>query len=694
MRQKTHLLLGLPEANHWSKLFQSETLKGRFWLFLAVVGDQAPSVGKELVEVLKQTKVVDEADLYQALLKLQNVALDNQVRLSLAGAFLSLKRWTFFSLNALVGIKRQDKPLRWVLAQLKLEPSSLVGVQREGDLIFFATGRLAQDPAVVRLALDQSRFRSRFLTLIYTQIRKQKCFVSDGLVVIDLDKQLAPLNFTVKAKADSVTRTPAVNESKNNLTPRGLAKMRLRVVLHNLTLRSKTFLSWSRLVLTRFHRDFKIWLSLRKTPKTMVDNRVIKQAGEAIKAVKLDELITRSKQASRFGRASKLPRRLELEPESKVGVGFRLGGARLRRHRLLFSLFMVLLSVLLIGGLFFFWQSKKKHREQAIRQQLAPHQTQLRRLQVADRTLLPKTRDEAKKLLEKLKVLQASYPANSLEAKLVQEQIQATNAFLETVASSKELESLPIYLDISSFSADFVISDAAFTANKLYLLDKTKKLLLVFDPALNQTNQFALVSLDKIKDLATYKDQALLLDNGVYGFDPAVTEPKSLIAASELVNSSTLVAAYGDFIYLYNPDEANIFRFGPKLDKEPKTWLKTVLGGKYNQVVSWVIDGDIWTGGQEGLISRYRAGRRLDFKLKGLPEPLAGPVYLATTTDINKLYVLAPEQDRVIELDKDGNFIKEVKNFVLGSAIGLVYEQKTNQVLAVSGSLVYRVPLE
>ena len=651
-------------------------------------------MGKELVEVLKQAQVVDEAALYQVLLKLQNVALDNQVRLSLAGAFLSLKRWTFFSLNALVGIKRRDKPLKWVLSQLKPEPNSLVGVQKDGDLVFFATGQLAQDSGLVQSVLTQSRFKSRALAIIYAQIRKRDWFVSDGLVVIDFDKQLVPLDFSVKAQVGSTLKPPPLVKPKSGLPLKNSVKALLGVVLTRLALGFKAFSGWFWLVFVRLYQGFKTWLNLKQASGVTVDNGVISQAGQAIKAVKFSELIARSKQVGQLGQVSKLPRRLELEPESKVGVGSRFRGVRLRSRRLLFSLFMVLLGILLVGGLFFFWQSKKNRREQAIKQQLAPYQTQLRQLQAADRTLLPKTRAEAKKLLEKLKALQAGYPANSLEAKLVQEQIQVANAFLERVASSKELKSLPIYLDISSFSVDFVISDAVFVANKLYLLDKTKKLLLVFDPASSQTDQFALVSLDKIKDLATYKAQALLLDNGVYRFDQAAAEPKSLIAASELVNTSTLVAAYEDFVYLYNPDEANIFRFGPELDKKPKTWLKTVLGGKYNQVASWVIDGDIWIGGQDGLISRYRAGRRLDFKLKGLPEPLAGPVYLATTTDISKLYVLAPEQDRVIEFNKDGNFIKEVKNFVLGSAIGLVYEQKTNQVLAVSGSLVYKVPLE
>ena len=692
MSKKAYFLVGTPDAKHWSTLVSDDTVKGRFWLVVAVEGEEALSVGQELKQTLREIKVVSEEDLYHLILKLHNIALDNQVRLSAVGAFLSLRQWTFFSLRALVGLKRQGKPIRFLINSVENEVKVLTGSHKFGDLVLGVFGRLATEKALISLSVKKSGFKEKLLIWLREFIDQRRLPLSAGILVLDIDRLLRPPK--VYQTADR-RHTPPVGADlqtpPSSTRTKGEFSVKLKQGTKQAKKRLAVFISLALAGLGRTYLFLKskvvAFFILGKTKlKTIKLSRPQNQIEEDAEAVSVSELLQEESK-----KESALPRKLELVKPKKPKLKKRF--ALDLKNRRVIGVVVFALVLALILGLVFAFRLSLKQRRQAVQSKLVPYSNQLELLKTKDESYLPQTRDDAKQMLTKLKELKASYPPDSLEAKEIDKQIQATEAFLTSIAGKKELQALPAYLDVSQFAADFVISDAFFASNKLWLLDKAKKALIIYDPVLAQTHQQALISLDEVKDMSAYKNRALLLDNGIYTLaaDPTAN-PKSLIPADEVIGGASLVNSFGDYVYVYNPEKANIYRYGPDFKEKPKPWLKTILGGKYSQVISWAIDGDIWLSTQDGLITRYRAGKRVDFEVKGLDEPVAGPVYLTTTEDLDKLYLLVPDQDRVIQLNKEGNFISQVKNFVLGSAIGLTYDTDKDQLLAISGSVVYTVP--
>ena len=698
MPQKTYFLVGLPEEKHWSKLINRQVKDGQFWLMLTLVGESVFSVGKELVQVFTDQDPQTPAELYQLVTKLQQIALDNKVKLSLAAVFLDQKHTlTFFSLNSLVGLKRYQKEPKWLFGQPKNEILALTGKQKLGDLVFLASCDFKDfKPELVNLLIKHHRSKE-LLTQLQSLLDREKLFASAALTIVDLGSLVQPAKssqekeFKSPAANVQVTSKPKTNHWVDNLKQLGqLGLVYLGQLSRYLETLFKKLATLLRLQLAALFAWFKQMRSRKQTFRKL--NLDDKTESETESVVDIDELLNPS-EAKKDNSLSQ-PRKIKLQStysDKPAKKKFKLH-LNFKNKRLLGGVVLALALALVIGVVGAWW-FKLNQRKQAISQTLAPYEEKLTQLQATDEANLPQTRDQANQLLENLKVIKTKYPQNSLEAKQIDEQIAAVEAFLASISGKKELQALPVYLDVSKFAADFVISDATTSESKLWLLDKTKKALIIYDDQVKQTHQQALISLDEIKDMASFNQKILLLDNGVYTLEADPTaNPTNLIASDDFIAGASLIDSFNEYVYVYNSTKANIYRYGPEFDKEPKPWLKTILGGEYNQVTSWAIDGDIWLATKTGRVNRYQAGKRTAFELKGLESPIDGPVYLTTTTDLDNLYVLVPNQDRVIEFDKKGNFIKEVKNYVLGSATGLVYDSDQNQVLAISGSIVYLVP--
>jgi len=138
MSVATHFLPGLPKSNHWSKFIQMQTNQGLVWINLALKGDDANSVGREIASFLTQSQVTDVKAFYQLLLQLKNIALDNQVSLSLTAAVQESNQWTFFAFHGLIGLKRK-KRFRWIISERTGNFTARSGYLLDDDIVFLGS---------------------------------------------------------------------------------------------------------------------------------------------------------------------------------------------------------------------------------------------------------------------------------------------------------------------------------------------------------------------------------------------------------------------------------------------------------------------------------------------------------------------------------------------------------------------------
>ena len=106
------------------------------------------------------------------------------------------------------------------------------------------------------------------------------------------------------------------------------------------------------------------------------------------------------------------------------------------------------------------------------------------------------------------------------------------------------------------------------------------------------------------------------------------------------------------------------------------------------------IDGRIWAGFLDGGIGKYNAGVKENFQITNLSTPSLGKnIVMYTSEDETKLYVLDPNNKRIVVVEKNGSFGKQFTAEVIGSATGLVvFEDKARLYLSV-GSKIYRADI-
>lgn len=77
---------------------------------------------------------------------------------------------------------------------------------------------------------------------------------------------------------------------------------------------------------------------------------------------------------------------------------------------------------------------------------------------------------------------------------------------------------------------------------------------------------------------------------------------------------------------------------------------------------SLAIDGSVYVLQNDGDILKLNRGKIADFNLSGIPSPntkLAGATKIYTDTDCPSIYVLDNPRKRIVELDKDGTFLRQ-----------------------------------
>ncbi len=618
MSAVSHFFPGLPKSGHWSKLIQGQTTQGLIWINLALEGDNANSVGREMSDSLKAKSINNAQTLYRLLLQLKNIALDNQVKLSLTAALKELNQWTFFAYHGSIGLKRGSQ-FHLLINEQQGRFAARTGQSRKGDLVFL-------------LSENFSSYFNQLRALVKQESQKD---------IISQAKQLIEINLLPASAAllllylKSVPQPPVSSSVKKQ-------------------------------------RDWFNWLVNRWTHLWAYLKRIGEWLIQFVARINLPFVSYGAIKRFLTDNCQKVSRKL-------------------RNKKIILGLLIFFLA--LVSGLFFNRQLRLSNEKKQMTQVLRPFEQQLEQLKSAKTDQLLTTRQQTLALVDQLKILKTKYEDNARDLVLIERDLKQAETFLQSISGKKEIQSLPVYLDLSRFTADFVISKAAMQGDKLWLLDRQKKSLILYDQQTKKFVQKPLISLGSVKDLTVEDDRLLLLDHGIYSL---IAQPGSnlvsLIKEDNINQTANLIAAFNRSIYIFSPTKDNIYHYSSDPTQPAKPWLKAILGGDSAQVVSWAIDGTIWLSTKSGQVNHYRSGRKIDFQLTGLEKKIKGPVYLTTSSQIKQLYLLVPEQNRVIAVDKQGHFIKEVKNFVLGSATQLIYDSKRKQVLAVSGAMIYQIP--
>lgn len=200
--------------------------------------------------------------------------------------------------------------------------------------------------------------------------------------------------------------------------------------------------------------------------------------------------------------------------------------------------------------------------------------------------------------------------------------------------------------------------------------------------------------------ISLFEDTVALIDDvGKTAFTLEIAGKKGQIAAGgDTVQNASLVAKYGDALYLLVPGGISKIPTGKVIIEKPSQWgtIESLVayGGNlylldqeksriwkyvatesgfselreylnpdtlpdFSSAMGMVIDGSVWVGTSDGKILRFTQGRQDSFVPQGVEPPFGKNLVVYTSDEVKYLYVLEPGGKRVVVLDKDGIYVAQ-----------------------------------
>ena len=112
--------------------------------------------------------------------------------------------------------------------------------------------------------------------------------------------------------------------------------------------------------------------------------------------------------------------------------------------------------------------------------------------------------------------------------------------------------------------------------------------------------------------------------------------------------------------------------------------------------VDMAIDGAIYVLHQDGRIQKFVGGQPEEFQITGLDEPLKNPTAIYTSLDeeVQYLYIADAGNKRIVQLSKDGQFIRQLKprvedGIVFDNLQSLYVDEIGEKMYVLSGNSLY-----
>ena len=279
----------------------------------------------------------------------------------------------------------------------------------------------------------------------------------------------------------------------------------------------------------------------------------------------------------------------------------------------------------------------------------------------------------------------------------LQAELKTVRDFNQSISGQTQLPLLPTFFDLRLVQSNFLASRIDVTSDTLFFLDSGQKKILALNIERKQPTILPVGEYPDIRAMIADDEYLYFLGQGLFRFTLSGTEVATLVENSDDITSAgQSLGLFGKYLYVLNKEQNNIFRYDTEddeLDSKPVGWIQPGQGIDLSTVQSFAIDGDVWLSTETGEIKKLASGRETAFTVTGLTEPLSSPITIFTKPELQNLYILESAKSRMVVLNKEGEFVKEVKSNELAGAMAVVASEKHQKAFALSGSLVYEMGL-
>lgn len=305
------------------------------------------------------------------------------------------------------------------------------------------------------------------------------------------------------------------------------------------------------------------------------------------------------------------------------------------------------------------------------------------------------SRDIVREVINSLNVLQKENSKSSA-IKLIDNQLIDLSNFYNDISGKEELSDLDTFYDLRLIQSDYIANDVDVIGDQLALMDSEKKQVVVLDVNTKKVYVKSFSEFENVKDLSINDGKVFVLADGVKSFE--LKEDSQIVEVKEVGDSNrdaSLINTYDRFVYILNPEKRDVYRYSSGEDgySDPVGWMKSATGLKYDEITSFSVDGDIWFSTIDGQIKKFSAGKEDQYEIRGLTEAFSKRIEVYTNSELENIYILEADENRIVILSKSGEFKKEIKSASLSTVGSFAVNEKLNKIFAVSGSIIFEIPI-
>lgn len=185
--------------------------------------------------------------------------------------------------------------------------------------------------------------------------------------------------------------------------------------------------------------------------------------------------------------------------------------------------------------------------------------------------------------------------------------------------------------------------------------------------------------IDSGKDIAVFVDNVYVLEDEE--IVKAGDERESVIEKDW--SGEVLINSYAGNIYILEKGASIIWRY-PGIEDgfaSGTNWFSEGVEPDLSKITSWTIDGTIWLLSESGKIFRYSLGNQVTFEMQEVEHGLEKVVDLYTNEEQEYLYLLDPENERVVVMTKEGEYKAQYKNSNIKNAKKIVVSEEEGKLI-------------
>lgn len=247
-----------------------------------------------------------------------------------------------------------------------------------------------------------------------------------------------------------------------------------------------------------------------------------------------------------------------------------------------------------------------------------------------------------------------------------------------------------LFIDISLLSDGLAGDDLAASAEQLFVLDKRGKRIVQVSIETKKTEVVAgPEQIDKVDDIAAYSQRVFILNpSGVF----EVGEEKKRLVEADW-EGEVLSYAYAGNLYILEKGSSEVWRYpgtGETFGSKQR-WLAPGAEPNLASIFSWTVNGSIWFLSETGDVFKYTRGNQESLTISGVVPGLSRPSAIYTNEELEFVYILEKENQRVVVIDKEGKYQAQYLDELIGEARNLMVSEKEGKIILLTETKLYSI---